>query len=68
MTADTYTASDGTSWDLTQECPPIPARCFDWNAVEENHEGEPCHAFGETRAACILDIEQRVSERAEETA
>lgn len=60
---DIYVAQDGTRWNLIQECPPIPYRCFDFSATEENHEGEPCGAFGATRDECIEDIERRVAEK-----
>mgnify|MGYP001411254668 CR=1 FL=1 len=60
MTADTYTASDGSRWELAQS-PTIRHEGSAWHAIRDGRES--VSASGSTRAKLITDIERRVSER-----
>ena len=36
----TYTAADGSTWNITCEPKPIPVRCHDWDAWSEDYEAK----------------------------
>lgn len=47
------------------ECPPIPIRCFDWSAIDEDsYSGDPSEPVGrgETEEAAITDLLEQIRE------
>jgi len=42
----------------THECPPVPARNFDWRAGIEGREEDGADCFGETEAEAVIAFTQ----------
>lgn len=56
-----YWASDGSTWWVECDCPPIPWRGADWSACPE-HDEERETIYAATRAGLVKKIEERVKE------
>ena len=58
----TYTASDGSVWHLSCDCPPVPSRVFDWCAVHDDYDGAPDahddrYVYGPTKEDAVAAVE-----------
>jgi len=45
--------------------PPIPIRCFDWSAIDDDtYDGEGCAiGYGATEAEAIADLLEQIEDR-----
>lgn len=53
--------------------PPIPIRCFDWQAVTNDYDGAPdaswpanCIGYGNTEAEAIADLNEQLDDGAKD--
>lgn len=62
-----YKASDGSLWNVTDECPPIPTCSMDWAWVSDEYDGpgDDRHGHEPTMDDAIVAIEAYISERDE---
>ncbi len=66
-----YHASDGSTWNVYCDPPPIPPRCHDWTWVHDDYDGAPDagddrHGTAPTREAAIAAVEEWVAEYGED--
>ena len=68
-TTNIYIATDGSKWNLSYDCPPIPVRGIDWSATHDDYDGAPDaydnrSVTAETRSAVIKAVEEFIEDEA----